>query len=255
MPDEQDSQTSKLSWIWGHREQLIALWERVRGWISPPKGTPEAEEAERKGGILIIGPGGVGKSTLGKLLSGAYSHLDMLGPYDESIGVEKHALADDPEVEIVVPPGQLQRRDAEWGPLLAELSAGKIRGVIILAAYGHHNHGFGQGASYKNHRLYKGNINQFKKDFLEDRRKEEIAVLNRIAPHVRAGVGKVWVLTLVTKEDLWYPQRTTAEAFYAGVGEYAQASQMLTNGGGPRHVRHEVAMASLVVSNLTTGKG
>lgn len=254
MSEDEDPQPSKWSWLWDHREELAKLALKVRSWFSPQPGSPEAADAEARGRILIIGPGGVGKSTLGKLLSGGSSHFDVLGHYDESISVEKYPLGDDPEVEIVVPPGQPHRRDAEWEPLLADVSAGKTRGVIILAAYGHHNHGIGEGASYKSHRLYSGNKKQFLVDFLEDRRREEVAILTRLAPHVRSGVGKLWVLTLVTKEDLWDPDSAAANAFYCGGGEYDKLAQTL-GGGGPRQVRHEVAMAALVVSNLVTGKG
>ena len=226
----------------------------MRGWFTPQPGTPEAAEAEARGRILIIGPGGVGKTTLGKLISGSSSHLDVLGPYVESLVTEKYPLGDDPEVEVIVTPGQEQRRDSSWGPLLSDVSSGKIRGIIVLAAYGHHNHGIGENASYKGHRLYSGDKKKFIKDFLEDRRREEVAVLGRIAPHVRNGVGKLWILTLVTKEDLWEPKGADTRDFYCGGGDYSEVAKTL-NDAGSRQVRHEVAMAALVVSNFVTGKG
>jgi ABC-type multidrug transport system ATPase subunit len=64
-------------------------------------------------GILILGPGGVGKTTLARILAGEYDFLlESPGEYDESIGIERYTLADAPKVNIVVSPGQEIRRAA-----------------------------------------------------------------------------------------------------------------------------------------------
>ena len=110
-----------------------------------------------------MGPGGAGKSTLARLLAEENYNplLHLPGTYKESIGVEHYALKDAPGVEIVVPPGQRQRRDATWTDLHADLVAGKFRGVILLAADGHHSF----TRSYKENRLYQNDKDRFVEEF------------------------------------------------------------------------------------------
>ena len=129
--------------------------------------------------------------------------LHLPGTYKESIGVEHYALKDVPGVEIVVPPGQRQRRDATWTDLHADLVAGKFRGVILLAADGHHSF----TRSYKENRLYQNDKDRFVEEFCAAQRTEELTVLRQLAPHITASRGRVWMLTLVAKQDLWWPKR------------------------------------------------
>ena len=93
----------------------------------------------------------------------------------------------------------------------------------MLAPYGYHT--LGQ-ISYKDHRLYRGDKDDLVKAYLEDRRAEELAVLRQLAPHARLSRGKFWILTLVAKQDLWWPQRAEVEKHYRE-GEYGAEIQRL----------------------------
>src|SRR4051812_14458132 len=118
-----------LSWLWEKKDEIRKKLTELRDWF---RKTPTAEDNR---GILILGSGGVGKTTLGKLLSGDYDLLfDLPGNYEESLNIERYSLKDPPEVEIVVPPGQQHRREATWSELQADIGAGKFRGIILLAA-------------------------------------------------------------------------------------------------------------------------
>ena len=66
--------------------------------------------------------------------------------------------------------------------------------------------------------------------------------------------GKFWLLTLVTKQDLWWEDRAEAESFYT-TGDYAAEIEKIKNHHGGRLFRHELALTSLVISNFETGKG
>jgi len=116
------------------------------------------------------------------MLSGEYgSLLEIPGAYEESIGLERYTLEDDPTVELVVPPGQRHRRDATWVELERTISDGGYRGVILASSYGYHSLG---EISYKHHRLYRGNDAAFLSEFLGVCRTDEIGVLRRLAPHM-----------------------------------------------------------------------
>jgi hypothetical protein len=86
-------------WAWANRKEIRQVLSELTGWFRGhwPWGGNER-------GILILGTGGVGKTTVAKLLSGEYDWLlDNPGQYEESIGIEKHSLKDS-SVEFIVPP-------------------------------------------------------------------------------------------------------------------------------------------------------
>jgi hypothetical protein len=103
---------------------------------------------------------GPGEDDAGRLLAGKFDWLTG-DPwrYDESIGIERHTLADDPAVEVVVPPGQERAASLDPGPdLLGDIAAGKYRGIVLVVSYGYHNL---TTASYKRHELFAGSKEGF----------------------------------------------------------------------------------------------
>ena len=202
--------------------------------------------------ILIIGPGGVGKSTFAQMLSGQHdSLLEIPGPYQESLGLERYVLDDDQTVELIVPPGQRHRRDATWTDLEKTISAGGYRGIIVTGSYGYHSLG---EISYKHHRLYQNDDAAFLSAFLRECRTDEINVLRRLAPHMRSNSRRSWILTLVTKQDLWWSEHAAVESHYRSA-EYGELVNEVIQSVGKNNVRHEFVFSSLVISNFTTGVG
>jgi hypothetical protein len=103
-----------LNWAWKNREELLKkINEWFKGQSSTESSTGENEASTPvRPGILIIGPGGVGKTTIARILAGDFDHIltETSGGYRESLNIEKFSLKDDPEIGIVVPPGQEHRR-------------------------------------------------------------------------------------------------------------------------------------------------
>lgn len=244
----QDEGWRVAGWAWERREQILGLLSELRDWFRGGK----KDQPQDHPGILVLGAGGAGKSTLGRILSGDYNFLlDSPGEYRESISVEEYELQGDPKTAIWVPPGQLHRRDATWTDLLADLAAGKFRGIILVNAHGYHT--LGQ-LSYKETRLY-GETGKagFLVAYLDDRRAEELAVLRKLTEAARPIQGKLWMLSLVSKQDLWWPKRSEVESHYRD-GEYGTAIGELQAHLGKLRFRHEFAFASLVISNFVTGQ-
>jgi len=235
-------------WLWKNREWVIARVKEIREWLLSSRSAPDQPASS----LLIIGPGGVGKSTAAKILAGDYDPLlDMPGEYDESLGIENYSLVDDPTIELVVPPGQKHRRDSTWHGIESALSAGEYHGIILVCSYGYHSLG---EISYRHHRLYTGDDTEFLRAYLNESREEEIRVLRRLSPHIKANDRKYWLVTLVTKQDLWWPDNQEVERHYRE-GPYRDEVREIAEYKGRHNFRHELILGSLVIRNFVTEVG
>lgn len=95
---------------------------------------------------------------------------------------------------------------------MADLVKGLFRGVILVVDYGHHAI---ESEWAKDHRLYeKGKKKEFVPKLLATQLKEEIDLLDKLIPSLKAVTGKLWVLVVVLKQDLWASQQTDVVRYY-----------------------------------------
>jgi nucleoside phosphorylase len=258
-------------WDWHAPALIHSKVTTVHEWLGGTPPAPQTEEnksppalAPTTGaatpptvgpGILILGPGGVGKTTLGTFLSGNEDRSPFAPPpvYNESASVEKYALKRDsgPEAMILVPPGQEHRRERSWDELYRDLRDGRFHGIILLVAYGYHT--LGQ-LRWKEHSLAKTHTkkSEFLTGYLKRQRGEELKVLKEMTPHIRECKTKLWLMTLVGKEDLWFHHRTKVEHHYR-TGAYGQVIRELAHDN--ERFKHEIVLASLVINNFTSSVG
>ena len=88
--------------------------------------------------IVLFGPGGTGKSTLGMLLSGQDLRVASRNTYRPSILVEKFRLEGDLFCTIIVPPGQEGRAEREWPAIFRGVDQNTYTVFINVVSWGYH---------------------------------------------------------------------------------------------------------------------
>jgi len=96
--------------------------------------------------------------------------------------------------------------------LPSAIAGGEIRGVILLGSIGYHS----IGKRFQELGLYeeRGGLKSFLPKFLKSQREEEVAVLKRLYQQSSRRNNPIWLLSVVTKEDLWIKDRDKVEKFY-----------------------------------------
>ncbi|HXP83673.1 MAG TPA: hypothetical protein VN841_03080 [Bryobacteraceae bacterium] len=88
--------------------------------------------------IPIFGAGGVGKTTVSKLLVG-HDPLSITAAYEPSPSVETRKLTGDIPGQLLAAPGQTARVRTHWPALFKKLATGESFGLINVVAYGYHS--------------------------------------------------------------------------------------------------------------------
>jgi hypothetical protein len=201
--------------------------------------------------IAIFGAGGTGKSTLGKVLSGEFDPNSLLQPYQESISTEHYKLDSNFVGTVIVAPGQIRREDT-WDNLFRTMAGGKFNLIIHTVAWGYHS--FGE-IGYTQHGLYQNGmtLDRFMDLYTKECRNRELDVLNKISPYLSiADRQKTVLITLVTKQDLWWNDRLKLQDYYQN-GDYEKIIQAIRHKKGSANFTHEYRSASLVMENLLSG--
>jgi hypothetical protein len=128
-----------------------------------------------------------------------------------------------------------------------------FRGIILMNAFGYHSF---STPSYKDHVLWRttGTKASFVPAFLADRCADELRVLRQLVPFVSVCKQKLWLLSVVAKQDLWASQQGDVEKHYRS-GEYAAAVQSMAGALGAHSFRHDLVFVSLILKNLETPAG
>jgi hypothetical protein len=200
--------------------------------------------------VIIIGPAGTGKSTLADFLLG---RLDLPVPsqhYTESITTESFSYPGPISATLLVAAGQERRQPRQWGELYRSLAEGASTAVINVTSYGYHS--FGE-ASFQEHRLYRSgmSLESFMSEYTTDRRNREISVMQELVPHLLNAKRRLWMLTLVTKQDLWWDDRIAVRDHYTK-GPYNDLVERVMLHRGQQHFVHEYLSGSLIMCNFAT---
>jgi hypothetical protein len=208
--------------------------------------------------IAIFGAGGTGKTTLGNILAGRAILNNVLSPYQESLKVEIFKLDSNiPGLtlntagSVQVAPGQEERQN-QWDEIFPKIISGQVCLIINVVSYGYHSFGT---LSYQEDPRYQSGMttNQFTSIYVENRRIRETEALQAIESAIKLAKGrKIMMLTLVTKQDLWWPSRAKVQDYYQN-GEYNQVVNNIQLKRGTDWFQHEYVSASLSIENFVSG--
>jgi GTPase SAR1 family protein len=205
---------------------------------------------DRKLNIVICGSAGTGKSTLSRLLSGNFGREDILQPYQLSPVTEESKLDSKPSGSILTLSGQSDF----WGEELRKIADNQIDLVINVVSFGYHSIG---RIEYQNLLGYQMGMTarEMLDVHINDKKVVELELLNKITPYLSiASKKKILMITLVTKQDLWWPDRQAIKNHYE-VGQYNEVIKAVQNKLGQPHFRHEYFSASLLTENFGDGRG
>lgn len=207
--------------------------------------------SRRKFQVAVFGASGTGKTTFGALLHGNDPASDQ--PFKASVGVETYKVNTIARSRLVIVPGSYELYEYHWHEQLRLIAQGKTRFVINAVCYGLHDF---REEQIQDHRLYQHGMT--KKEFLnayaENRRHQELRLLRKIEKAIKQSPRPVRMVTVVTKQDLWWASRKDVAAHYQD-GEYGRAIRRLSRVLGPRKFSHEIVSASLVRKNFRSQSG
>jgi energy-coupling factor transporter ATP-binding protein EcfA2 len=198
--------------------------------------------------IAIFGAGGTGKTTLGNILAGKASANNALIPYQESISIEKIKLGGDTPGSVIIVPGQ-ELRQHKWDEVFSEIIDGQITLIINTVSYGYHST---EGIGFQDHQLYQLGMTerQFAAVYIQNRQIREVDALKAMEGYIKVAKSKkVLMLTLVTKQDLWWPIREQVKDHYQN-GDYSQVIKNIQEKKGLDGFHHEYVSASLAIENF-----
>jgi len=124
--------------------------------------------------------------------------------------------------------------------------------IINVVCYGYHSLA---RVDFTHHELYRRGITNevFMKAFLEKMRLDEVNAFRALLPHFETAPGKLRLITLVTKQDLWWDNRNTVQEHYLN-GEYGKLVSDLAAYRGT-HFDHSYVSCALNVLNFATSDG
>lgn len=158
--------------------------------------------------IVIFGASGTGKTTLARKLAGGDQHI--LGQtYHESFSTEESEIETAPASHVLTLPGQQHRMPDAIRRIRADISDGRIHGAIHVVSLGFHSFR-PDDVAYTRHPLFRDGMSP--DDFLTAYRtemlKRELRALEGMAACIRDSRNhKFWLVTLVTKQDLWFDEQ------------------------------------------------
>lgn len=163
---------------------------------------------KKKPRVLLLGATGTGKSNFLQSLS--VERPDPIPRASRTVFPEPHVLTikGSHPYRFIDTPGDTSMKDARIDSIRESLSArGGISGVINVVSYGYHEYQVTKGKVL----LPDGSVDP---NYLAKHRQLELDQLDEWTPLLGSPLTMKWLMTVVTKADLWWDQREDAMQHY-----------------------------------------
>jgi len=210
--------------------------------------------------IAVFGLGGTGKTTLGDVLSGKMIPGTDTGKYELSYETDEVPVKGEYVSTLIIPGGQERFITTDWPKIYRMLAEGRSCGVINVVSWGHNAF---PAVNYKESKYFEEISEKLEREptkkefinaYLETQRENELNILSELIPHISVAKKRVWMVTIVTKQDLWWKDRKKVRQYYED-GPYNKKIQELAKAIGANNFSHEYVSAALVMSNFKTNDG
>jgi|LNFM01.1.fsa_nt_gb hypothetical protein len=228
-----------------HRAKLLAPFRKL--WNRLQHGDVQ---------IVVYGSGGVGKSTLGRFLASPTSIDAVSIDYKLSDLTEKYDAPSDLWGKLTIAPGQPEYRKDSFPPLHRKVTSGGARGIVHVVSYG--MHAIPGREPLDKHTSWQPNDTHesFAARFAAKQRDAELDVLRELVSVLTTAEGPLWMVTVGTKQDLWWSQRHDVNEWYCGKqSAYRALVDEIAKKHGTEHFKHRFVSGALVYGNLRSPTG
>lgn len=205
---------------------------------------------EGKVSVAIFGVGGTGKSTAQLLLTEGIDQSEKNHAYIPTVRPTKKKFRDNRFIGIWDTPGQEAFREAAWAEAFAGLKGSSRVILISIVSYGYNSL---DSVTYADLRKEskKTTKEEVIRNYLRLERKKELDLVEDLVEQLRDVPGKIQVLTIVNKQDLWWTARMKVRRHYID-GGYRAAISRIAQGRPKGSVSHVVKEVCLCRMNLKT---
>jgi energy-coupling factor transporter ATP-binding protein EcfA2 len=163
--------------------------------------------------IVVLGSTGSGKTNLLNSLEVAAALVEPIAATTRTQTVERKQVVVDKRPFVVIDtPGQLGHSPQRQEIYREGLANPPVR-IINVVSYGYHEYASGSGEAIDGGRA--------KEEWLDRHRENELIAMREWLPLLGDRDATRWVLTAVTKADLWWDQREAVIDYYE-TGAYAE---------------------------------
>lgn len=194
--------------------------------------------------VLVLGPGGVGKTTLGRFVEDPDRKI-VPQPYNESFGIEKVDVPGASAAQVMTAPGQERRLEASWDEIMAAVEKHKRIGLINVVANGFHS----TSLNIQDLRKDIETSTQTKTRYFHECREKELNQLREIELKFKKINKPLWMVTLVTKQDLWWADKSNVRKHYENA-EYSEILKRISDQHTASNFRHEFFSVAFYAQNL-----
>jgi hypothetical protein len=206
--------------------------------------------AQGKLTVAIFGIGGTGKTTAQLLLTEGIDKSNKNLAYVPTVRPNKKSAKDNMFVTIWDTPGQDDFRESAWDTALASIQKSHRAVLINVVSYGHNSAGVAPFSELRKRSL-KHTKDEIIRNYFRLERKKELDAIKDLAELIKSVQCAVHLLTIVNKQDLWWPKRDAVIRHYED-GSYGEVIKAIGSSKTKKTFTRSLKAVCLCQVNLKT---